>query len=201
MKHLFLLFTGMLIVMAPARGFSSTFPVDGVYFSFEEFRAGSPGLVKNQLYRELDKNNFTIRQWTGGTTLYYITGTGLKLEAGRDSIWGFAENGTAYVQLGGRFHKIGTLGTISYFLETYPVIGNNPAPVVTETRASSAYRLLDMETGDFLYYSLSDFVLLLERDEALFKEFESIDSPKVRKKKMFTFLERYNKAHPLVPGS
>ncbi|HEX5003419.1 MAG TPA: hypothetical protein VFW78_13070 [Bacteroidia bacterium] len=201
MKYFFLFFTGLLMVIKPSPGCCSNFPVDGVYFSFEEFRAGSPGLVKNQLYRELDKNNFSIRQWTGGTTLYFITGTGLKLEVGRDSIWGYAENGTAYVQLGGRFHKIATLGTISYFLETYPVIGNNPAPVVTETKASSAYRLLDMETGDFLYYSLSDFMPLLERDEELYKEFESIDSPKVRKKKMYSFLERYNKAHPLVPGS
>ena len=77
------------------------------------------------------------------------------------------------------------------------MIKGNPAPVITETKGMSAYRLLDMETGDLYYYTPEDLGSLLERDEKLYAEFTSIENPKERKKKMFLFLEKYNKLHPL----
>jgi hypothetical protein len=177
---------------------AAVFPADGVYFSFEAFRAAIPGLEKKDLHRELDKDNFTIRQWIAAEKRYYTSETGRVLEVGNDSIWGYAENGIVFVQLGKRFHKITTLGSISYFLESYPVIGVNPSPVITETRGSSAYRLIDMDTGEFYYYTPEDLGTLLEKDEDLFREYEAIESLKVKKKKMFLFLERFNKAHPLT---
>jgi hypothetical protein len=189
----------VLLTLFPLYSGASVFPAEGVYFSFSAFRAAIPDLVKKDLHRELDKDHFTIRQWAAAEKLYYTSETGRKLEVGLDSIWGFSENGVVFVLLGNRFHKISTLGAISYFLESYPTIGGNPSPVITDTRGSSAYRLLDMETGEFYYYTVEDFSLLLERDENLFREFQAIESPKEKKKKIFLFLERYNKAHPLQP--
>jgi hypothetical protein len=197
MKSFSVILAILFTLASPGRALSAEFPSDGVYFSFEAFRASLPGLVKNELHRELDKDDFTIRQWISAEQLYYVSGTGMKLEAGRDSVWGYVENGIAYIHLGKRFHKITTYGSICYFLESYPVIKGNPAPVITETKGMSAYRLLDMETGDLYYYTPEDLGSLLERDEKLYAEFTSIENPKERKKKMFLFLEKYNKLHPL----
>jgi hypothetical protein len=189
----------LLLALFTLNAGAAGFPVEGVYFSFNAFRAGLPDLAKKDLHRELDKDNFTIRQWSSAEKLYYTSDTGRKLEVGRDSIWGFSEKGVVYVHLGNRFHKISTLGAISYFLEAYPTIGGNPSPVITDTRGASSYRLLDMETGEFYYYTVDDFSLLLERDDNLYREFQAIESLKEKKKKMFLFLERYNKAHPIQP--
>lgn len=197
MKKYTLILLLAYLCLSPFLGLCTGFPSDGVYFSFESFKLAQPGLVKNELHRELDKDDFSIRQWISAEQLYSISGTGKKVEIGRDSVWGYVENGVPYIYLGKRFHKITTLGSISYFLESYPVISGNPAPVITETKGFSAYRLLDMETGDLLYYTPEDLGQLLERDETLFKEFNAITNPKEKKRKLYIFLEKYNKLHPL----
>lgn len=173
------------------------FPADGVYCSFSAFRNNKPDLVKEQLIKSVYNTEFTIRQWSGTEDLYYSNAQGEKTALSRDSIWGFAENGVVYIYLGHRFHKIHTLGQISYFLESYPIIKGNMAPVVTETKATSSYRLLDMETGDLYDYRVETLTTLLASDEAIFNEYKAITSLKSKKKKMFLFLEKFNKAHPL----
>ncbi|MBK6641259.1 MAG: hypothetical protein IPI23_03670 [Bacteroidetes bacterium] len=191
----FLLTWLLLIPMLTQAQNPVSYPVDGVYCTFEAFRNGKPDLVKSQLIKSVQQIEFTIKQWSTTENLFYTDAQGNKQMLGRDSIWGFSESGVVHIFLGKKFHKIHTLGQISYFLESYPVI-RNMAPVVTDTKGASYYRLLDMETGELYDYNPESFLLIIENDEALHAEYKAISSAKARKKKLYSFLERYNKAHP-----
>lgn len=173
------------------------YPPDGVYNSFSSFRNGKPDLERDRMFRSVSDSHFTIRQWVNSDNLYFIDEKGGKSSYDPLSFWGFVERGVLYVYLGGKFHKVHTLGSISYFLESYPVIKGNMAPVVTESRATSSYRFLDMETGDIMDYTPENLQQLLERDEALFLEYKSIISLKEKKKRMYRYMEEYNKKYPL----
>lgn len=190
-----LLFTISIIFVAGAQE-ATTYPPDGVYSSFSAFRAGKPSLTKDQMVKS-GSQEFTIRQWVNSEKLLFRDASGEPVSFERRDFWGYVENGTLYIFLGNKFHKITVLGSISYFLESYPTVKGNPSPVVTESRATSAYRLLDMETGDILDYDISNLQQLLEPDEELFNEFKAIVSQKTKRKRMYSYMERYNKKYPL----
>ena len=173
------------------------YPAEGVYTTFSAFRNGVPDVLTTQFVKPDLSADYTIRQWVNSENLYFIDSSQTKQRFDPKNFWGFVEKGTLYIFRGNKFHKVSTLGQISYFLESYPIVKGNMAPVVTDARTTSQYRLMDMETGDVMDYSPENLLDLLEKDETLFLEFKSIVSQKERKKKMFSFLERYNAAHPL----
>lgn len=118
---------------------------------------------------------------------------------GESPVWGYVENGTVYILLNGKFHKILLFGQISYFLESYPVVRDQMSPVVTEARTTSTYRLLDMTNGRIGTFEPGRLETLMREDEELLNEFRMLGSPKIKERKMYSFIERFNKAHPLIP--
>ncbi len=173
------------------------YPPDGVYATFSAFRNGKPDVIKSQLIKSTTETEYTFRQWVNSENLYYSDSAGQKQKYTPGAFWGYVEKGVLHLFLGNKFHKVHTLGQISYFLESYPTIKGTMAPVVTDSRASSEYRLLDMETGDILDYTVENLQDLLAPDETLHLEYKSIVSLKEKKKKMYTYLERFNNNHPL----
>jgi hypothetical protein len=170
------------------------FPPEGVYFTISSIRNGLPDLLKSDLHRSSYNADMTIRQWSMTENLYYNR-NGIKTAVNRDTLWGYSENGSVYIYLGGRFHKISQFGAISYFMESYPTIKGNMAPVVTQTQGTSFYRMIDMETGELYDYNPENLLTLLEKDEVIAKDFTALKSSKSRKKKMYSFIERYNAIH------
>ncbi len=173
------------------------YPPDGVYNTFVSFRNGNPDVIKGRMIKSGSDTNFTIRQWVNSEKLTYIDDKGEKTGYDPMGFWGFVEREVVYLFLGGKFHKVNILGSISYFLESYPMIKGNMSPVVTDSRTASAYRFMDMETGEILDYTPENLQQLLERDEQLFLEYKSIVSLKEKKKRMYKYMEEFNKKHPL----
>ena len=193
----FILLLSLSVTRSAAQTNENEYPPEGVYASFSAFRNGLPVVSKSQFVKPESAEDYTIRQWVNSEHMYYIDANKVKQSYDPKAFWGFVEKGTLYLFLGNKFHKVNTLGQISYFLESYPVIKGSMAPVVTEARTTSAYRLLDMETGDVLDYTVENLLDLIEPDEALHLEYKSIVSMKEKKKKMFIYLERYNTKYPL----
>lgn len=176
-----------------------SYPREGVYASFSAFRNGKPDVVKSQFIKPATADEYTVRQWVNSEKLLYLDSAGAQKNFDPMTFWGFVEKETLFLFLGNKFHKVNTLGQISYFLESYPIIKGNMAPVVTDARSTSSYRLLDMETGDINDYTVDNLMDLLERDEALFAEYKAIISQKEKRKKMYTYMERFNEKYPLQP--
>ncbi len=194
---LFILFLTTFPFFSFAQKPEHSYPVEGVYTSFSAFRNGKPDIVKSQFEKPVTAEEYTIRQWVNSEKMGFRDSANATQNFDPKQFWGFVEKGTLYIFLGNKFHKVNTLGSISYFLESYPIIKGNMAPVVTEARSSSAYRFIDMETGEILDYTVENLLTLLEQDEILHLEYKSILSQKEKKKKMFIYMEKYNAKHPL----
>ena len=104
---------------------------------------------------------------------------------------------TPYIMMNGLFHKVSTVGTISVFTEFFPLIRDPLALVITDVKGTAVDRLLDFENGRVGNYDLDNFNFILMRDDTLFKEFNAEKNLKVKKKKMYSYLEKYNQRHPL----
>lgn len=170
---------------------------DGIYFTFEDVKKNKPNLVKENLFKSYYDTIFTISQWSNTFNLYYKNNEGMRIGLNRDSVWGYCENGIPYICIGGYFHKVSTLGSISVFTEFYPVI-RDPLPIaITDVKGTAIDRILDFKNGRTGDYDLDNLNFILMRDEPLFKEFNSIKKLKSKKKKMYSYLEKYNERHPL----
>ena len=188
----------LLIIGRASAQDTDTFPVEGIYTNIQEFRTGSPNVPKEKLIRNsYSGNEMSIRQWINNEKFLYADASGVTIHFNPNEFWGYYENGTLYIFVGGKFHKVTLLGSISYFLESYPKVTGIHSPVVTDARATSVYRMLDMETGDIFDYDITSLGELLSRDEELSLEYNSISSMKLKRKKMYSFMERYNKKFPL----
>jgi len=170
---------------------------DGVYFTFDHVKNNQPDLLPEELFKSYYDSTFSIWQWSNTTNLYYKDKNGERKSLSRDSIWGFSEGGTPYICLHQRFHKISTVGAISLFVEFYPFIKDPLSIVVTDSKGTSKERILDFQNGNIGDYSVEFFSSILSRDEELFTQFSAIKKEKTKRKKTYSFLEKYNNRHPL----
>lgn len=170
---------------------------DGVYFSFDDVKSNQPNLLLENLFKSYYDTSFTLSQWANTANLYYIDKKGNRKSLNRDSIWGYSENGIPFICINGFFHKINTIGAISVFTEFYPVIRDPLSIVVTDVMGTTADRILDFQNGRVGDYDLDNFNFILIRDEELFKEFNEIKKNKAKRKKMYSYLEKYNERHPM----
>lgn len=202
MKKLLVLISALLL-FAINRGDCSTnkYPSDGIYLTFSTFRKGEPDIRRDQLFKDLKSNQpaVSFRQWFNSPEKYLQTDTAGMVAFGETPVWGYVENGTLYILLNGKFHKMLVLGTISYFLESYPVVRGQMSPVVTDARTVSSFKLLDMKTGRIGTYEAGRLETLMKDDQELYDEFRSIVSAKAKEKRMYSFIERFNQRHPLSP--
>lgn len=176
------------------------YPADGVYASFTQFRSGIPQVAPSMMHKTgFTGNESSVRQWVNSEGLAFVDTYGNRQSFNPADFWGFVEGGVLHIFLGGKFHKVTLLGSISYFLESYPKVSANHSPVVTDARTTSVYRLLDMETGKISDYTMNNLSELLERDEEIYNEYQAIPSGKNRSRRMFSFMEKYNNKYPLLP--
>ena len=170
---------------------------DGVYFSFESIEKNQPDLLLKDLFKSYYDSSFTISQWANTQNLYYNDKSGNRQSLNRDSVWGYCDRGTPYICLNKYFHKISTVGMISLFLEFYPLIRDPLSIVRTDSRGTSEERILDFETGKVGSYSIEYFIPILQRDEELNQSFMALKKDKAKRKKMYSYIEKYNEKHPL----
>ncbi len=171
---------------------------DGVYLSHAEARLNTPSLFLNDLFKSYYDSVFTIYQWARTKKLYYHDTNGRRTSLGRDSIWGFSEDGQVYLCFNGYFHKVTLFGAFCLFREYYPTQRDPLSIVVTDKRGEIRDRIYDFENGRVGDYDMDNVATLLMRDEALFTEFNEITNLKVKRRKMFSFIERYNERHPVL---
>ena len=174
---------------------------DGVYFTLAELQKNQPTITREQLFKSYyDKADFTLSQWATTQSLYYTDKDSVRRKVNRDSLWGYVENGTPFIFLNGKFHKFSTIGSISIFTESYPNMQVGMAPVVTDAKTGVFVRLFDFTTGEMKDYNLENASVAIAKDDELFEEFKALKTLKVKKKKIYKFIERYNDKHLLFNG-
>ena len=168
---------------------------EGVFYTRVEFLKQKPHYTPEQLYRPSGTAHFSIRSWSNRDSLYVMNGKA-RQTIKRDEVWGFYDDGNLFIQLNGFFHKAAFIGNITLFNEVYPVMNAPFNPVATETTKDITPRIMNMPDGKILSYSPNSLMELLQTDKTLSNNYKAL-SKKLRKKMMYSFIERFNNRHPL----
>lgn len=180
---------------------------DGVYLQFADFRSNRP-ILKSSIVSDYDPSRLDfIRQVLSKNTFIYKDANGTEQTVSTSKIWGYAENGAAYVWLNNAFNRIMVVGSICHFTAyetTYAYMGS---PVGYGSAQGTPQQqmvqlVLDTKTGAVMHFDSDAMLTLLKPDKKLFDEFSALHKRK-RKEQLFIYLRKFNEAHVLKfpPGA
>jgi len=174
---------------------------EGIYLTYEQFRTNKP-IPKSSIISTYESSRLDfLKMVTSYNSINYRDSSGAEQQVAGDRIWGYSENGAAYIYVHNDFNRITVVGTLCHFTayETRYVYTGSPVPYGSPygTPVQQLVQLvLDTETGRVLTFEADVMAKLLERDPALHKEFVSL-SKKKKKQSIFIYLRKYNERHPL----
>lgn len=183
---------------------------EGVYITYSDFRMNRP-ISKAVLESKEDKNQLDFIGKVVENSEYITFNFGGHLHKVKtDSIWGFAQNNTIFINHDKKMFRIPVFGNISQFIASVEVINNyggtsmspyyyNYGMTITNMPTKSRevkQFVLDFYSGQVMDYNLANITEILKRDEKLYKEFMALSKGK-RKKQMGMFLRNYNNTHPI----
>ena len=182
---------------------------EGIYLYYIDFRNNSP-IQKNNIQSKLDKEqlDFLTKITDENDTITYLL-QGKELKINTDSIWGFCQNNTVYLNYQKNFCRIPVFGNISHFIAVIeitsnPYYNNNPsyynygiggATMPVKTKEVRQF-ILDFYSGNVVEFNNANFKEILSRDKKLYTEFTALKKRK-QKDQIGIFLRRYNDAHPV----
>jgi hypothetical protein len=177
---------------------------DGIYFTFLDFKNNNPipaaKIVSN--YNKNDRDFFS--SILSKTSFMYLDGFGKETEFKSDDIWGYCSNGTIYINHGTDFNRVTIIGSICHFVATVqmkvgvsdPFMYNQGYGNTPRYKYVTEQFILDFETGTVLTFDVAQMEVILQRDEALYKEFEALKR-KEKRDGIFLYLRKYNAKHPI----
>ena len=183
---------------------------EGIYVNYIDFRMNRPVskdlLVSNENKNQLDFIGKTIEN--SEYIIFSFGGRNFKVKT--DSIWGFAQNNSVYINHDKKMFKIPVFGNISQLIVTEDVsnqyrgstssvfyynygmtIGAGPNNV-----REMKHMLFDFYSGKLIEFNLENVEEILKRDQKIHDEFMLL-SRKKRKQKMSSFLRNFNQLHPV----
>lgn len=178
----------------------NSFP-NGVYLSIDELKNSQPAILVSQILVNGEKSD-NVKKWFRGDSLFYHNNQQIKSKISYDSVFAFVDDGVLYIQRKGFDHKVTVPGQLCYFVESYPIRRAASAPVVMDKKNEIIPRILDLQVGELLEYSVKSLEeILASRDEELFHEFIGLKNPKKQRQLLLRFIERYNERHPMNNSS
>jgi hypothetical protein len=130
-------------------------------------------------------------------------------------IWGYAFNGSLYIQVGGHFHKLNLEGSISRFIASATTYVKKPISSIDSSHYTPNYYnpysrrymyanptierkvyLLDFENNTMYEETPEALEKLLLRDYELYTEYSALKR-RQRKERQLEFIQRFNARHPL----
>jgi hypothetical protein len=182
---------------------------EGIYVKGSDFLKLRP-LKKNSIVTDADTNDLEFYgKLMNKKELEYYTGQ-KKEKILTDSIWGFVQNNTLYVNVSGKFYRVPVFGTISYFtavVEVYnrfnsgmidPVTGMS-MQVPSRTRELREFIILPENDLKPVLYDHRKLEKYFREDSVVWKAYTSEPARK-RNKYITRYIRMYNSLHPLVAG-
>lgn len=174
---------------------------EGIYLTFKDLQNNQP-IPKSAIDTRFDINSQDFYYDLLGEASFKIKLKNDSIaEVKTEGVWGFCRNGNVYVNFSDEFYRIPVLGGISHFVATVEVLETGyydpwygmPSQ---QTRNELRQFMLDFDTGKVYDYTLENFLMLLQKDDQLYREFSNLKK-RLQRQRMFLFLRRYNEAHPI----
>lgn len=177
---------------------------EGLYLSYQDFRYNWP-IPKEKINTKINKDqlDFYSKLLEEQEMIDYVERDGAEAKVKTEKVWGYCQNNIIYINQDNNFFRIPVFGAISNFIGTVEVVGYSPgydpfmnAPMnstAAKTREIRQY-LFDFYSGEIVQFSIEKLEEYLKRDEAIYKEFSTLNK---KKKKEFAtkYIRMYNEKH------
>jgi len=183
---------------------------EGLYLTFNQLRSNNP-IPKSRIIisEEIQSPQFFDRVIDGKKIFYFDT-KGIRQEIPIEKVWGYSNNGSVYINVGGNFNRISIIGSICHFIATVTLMNQQyydpfyysyggyysygPSSYATqETRQF----LLNFKTGEVFDYDYKNVELLIATDQQLSTEYSKLSRRKKNDLKFF-FIRQFNQRNPLL---
>jgi hypothetical protein len=176
---------------------------EGLYLSYEDFRYNWP-IPKEKIITRINKEQLDFySKLIEEEFIEYTERDGSITKMRSERVWGYCQNNIIFINQENNFFRIPVFGAISNFIGTVEVTNYSPgfdpfinAPMnstATKTREIRQY-LFDFYSGEITQFSIEKMEEYLKRDEAIFKEYNTLN--KKKKKEMATkYIRMYNEKH------
>lgn len=176
---------------------------EGLYLSYSDFRRNAP-VTRDKIESGVPKDHLDFFGKTVALKQFTVETNGEKTVISSNIPWGYYQNTTVYVNFKGEFYRIPVFGAISYFVAIvdvpatamytpgYGTMGMGTTMKTQETREF----LMNFYDGKIIPFSMDYVEELLQKDEAIYKEFKSLGRKK-RKEQVSRYIRRYNDQHPV----
>jgi hypothetical protein len=184
---------------------------DGIYLNFLQVKSNSPVSKFSILTSDYEVDGSFYDNLTQQKTISYFDIFGVKQDVETKRIWGYADKGVLYVQVGGTFNRINIVGSISHFIanvveehESYydPMYGGYGTYYGT-SMGSSSYTtsevrqyIMDFSTGQVLEFTSENVEILLMKDVTLYDEYVALNK-KSKNQLKFYYVRKFNERNPL----
>lgn len=179
---------------------------EGIYLNHKDFREGN-AIPRSLILTSLEKNqlDFYWKLVEQKDTIVFRSGQGIRIVV-KDSVFGFVQNNTVYVNVEGTFCRVAVFGNISHFIgsitvESFQHPGNFFDPRMQSGGSSITGTpmrtkeirpfLFDFYSGEITLANSDNFERFIQKDKELSMEFKSL-SKNQQKKKMNFFIKKYN---------
>jgi hypothetical protein len=204
--RLILLFFTFLIALPEMYAQADSVPVsenrpDGIYLTYDDFRRGR-AIGREQIISDINKDQLEFMGKVVSQEKFSYNNTGGVQSAETQTVWGFFQNKTLYVNFRGEFFRVPVFGPICYLVATVTMVnGGFYDPMfgygVNSTRTKEIREfIINYYDGLVTEFSMEGAEELLARDAALFAEFKKL-SRRQRKEQVNRYIRRYNEQHPV----
>ena len=177
---------------------------DGIYLSIFDFKGNKPIPVSKIIFNSNKGDKDFLKYVLDKTTITYLDSTGKLQEVKTETTWGYCSNGTVYINHGTGFSRLSIIGNICHFVSTVavqtgydPFSYNDPfgSTYPRYTYVSQQF-VMDFDSGKILDFNVGSMEILLQKDDALYKEFTALKKKKKRDS-IFLYLRKFNEKHPV----
>ncbi|MFO7934183.1 MAG: hypothetical protein R6U78_08875 [Bacteroidales bacterium] len=188
---------------------------DGLYTSFKMVKENRP-IPPARIVTDVDLfDREFYDKVTAAKEITIYDENGVRKVMKTENIWGYGRNGVLYINVGGSFHRISFVGSISHFVASITTYNqryydpyyynpyyhhsyryNRMSPRSNYASTELKQYLLDFETGKIMEYDTEAVEVLLMKDPELYDEYAALRNRK-KKQMKFVFIRRYNEKHPL----
>lgn len=178
---------------------------EGIYLNCGNLLQKTP-IDKSQIKTDIDKDDGEFYGKAVSKPKISFDVNGIAITISTDSVWGFVQNRTLYVNIQGRFFRVPVFGRISYLMAMVEVnqfanagfdpLTGMPMRVPAKTREMREFIILfDAGCGPFPF-DLEKVEKELRKDEEVWNEYEK-EKSRNRKKYITKYIRKYNSRNPL----
>lgn len=174
---------------------------EGLFLTFEQFKKNTP-IPKFAIVSLLPKDQIDfLTQVTEQKIITYKDTAGAEQKIEANTIWGFYQNRTVFINFNNGFNRLNVIGTLSLFssIVAQTPLRNEPIGdmyAIEPTFEELRQFVYDTQTNKVFDFNVKNMEILLKNDAELYGQFMKL---KKRKKadSIFIYLRKYNEKHPL----